>query len=140
MTLSPRLAAPLLAATLALAQAHAQAQTLTGAAAQKSPQADVLLAYEQALMKGGLAEARAHMTPAKAADLEGMAKAFGDAGFKEFVDRIRVGAQGEARRKQVTKVDVKGDHAVLEARDSPNATTVQHLDKTPQGWKIGVRR
>ncbi len=69
-----------------------------------------------------------------------MVKNFGEDGFKQFLDKMRGGAQGEARRKQIEKVEVRGDHAVLEARDSPHAVTVQHLVKTKDGWKVGVRR
>lgn len=80
------------------------------------------------------------MTAAKLDNLKGMAKMFGDDGFKQFLDRMRKGAQGDARREQIFKVEVQGDHAMLEARDSPNAVTVQHLDKTQDGWKVGVKR
>ena len=116
-----------------------QAQTLTGAKAQKSAQADAFLAYEKALIAGGLDAARPYMTAAKVDDLQGMAKAFGEDGFKQFLDRMRSGAQGEARRKQIEKVEVKGDYAVLEARDGPHAVTVQHLQKMADGWKVSVK-
>lgn len=69
-----------------------------------------------------------------------MVKHFGKEGFKQFQDKMRSGAQSEARRKQIEKVEVKGDYAVLGARDSPNVVTVQHLVKTKDGWKVGVRR
>lgn len=117
----------------------AQAQVLKAAQAQKSPQAEAFLAYEAALLAGGLESARPHMTPAKVADLEGMRQAFGEEGFKQFLDRMRSGAKGEARRKQIEKVEVSGDHAVLEARDGPNAVTVQYLDRTKAGWKVSVK-
>ncbi|MBE2260463.1 MAG: hypothetical protein H6942_03710 [Candidatus Accumulibacter sp.] len=132
-----RVFAILLAAVLLLPAAYAQ--TLTGAQAQKSPQADAFLAYEKALIAGGLDGARPYMTAAKVDDLQGMAKAFGDDGFKQFLDRMRSGAQGEARRKQIEKVEVKGDQAVLEARDGPHTLTVQYLAKTGDGWKVSVR-
>ncbi len=118
----------------------AQAQTLKAAQAQKSVQAEAFLAYEAALLAGGLEAARPHMTPAKVADLQSLVQAFGDEGFKQFLERMRSGAQGQARRKQIEKVEVAGDHAVLEARDGPHAVTVQHLDKTRDGWKVGVKR
>ena len=127
-------------AALAFTLPASHAQTLTGAQAQKSPQAEAFLAYEKALIAGGLDGARPHMTPEKVADLQSMVQAFGDEGFKQFLEKMRAGAQGEARRKQIEKVDVKGDYAVLEARDSPNAVTVQHLVRTKDGWKVGVRR
>ena len=127
-------------AAIALAVPASYAQTLTGAQAQKSPQAEAFLAYEQALIAKGMDGARPHMTPEKVEDLNSMVKNFGADGFKQFLDKMRAGAQGEARRKQVEKVEVKGDYAVLEARDSPNAVTVQHLVNTKDGWKVGVRR
>jgi hypothetical protein len=129
-----------LLAALALVVPGSHAQTLVGAQAQRSPQADAFLAYEKALLAGGLDAARPYMTPAKVDDLQGMAKAFGDDGFKQFLDRMRSGAQGEARRKQIEKVEVSGDYAVLEARDDPHTVTVQHLAKTADGWKVSVRR
>ncbi len=116
------------------------AQTLLGAKAQKSPQADAFLAYENALIARGLEAARPYMTADKVDDLQGMAKTFGEDGFNQFLERMRSGAQGEARRKQIEKVEVKGDSAVLEARDSPQAVTVQYLQKTSAGWKVSVRR
>lgn len=127
-------------ATLALLVATtAEAQTLTGEAARKSPQADAFLAYEHALIEGGLKAAIPYMTSAKLADLKGMAEMFGEEGFNEFLARMRGGAQGEARRKQIMSVAIDGDHAVLEARDDPNTVTEQHLDRTKDGWRVGVR-
>jgi len=126
-------------AAFALVATTGHAQTLTGARAQKSPQADAFLAYEKALIAGGLDAARPYMTPAKREELEGMIKTWGEEGFQQFLDRMRGGAQGAARRQQIQKVDVKGEHAVLEARDSPHTITEQHLDQTKEGWKVGVR-
>ncbi len=127
-------------AAIALAVPLSHAQTLTGAQAQKSPQAEVFLAYEKGLIAQGMDGARPHMTPEKLEDLKSMVKHFGEEGFKQFQDKMRSGAQGEARRNQIEKVEVKGDYAVLEARDSPNVVTEQHLVKTKDGWKVGVRR
>ncbi|MGO4562683.1 hypothetical protein [Rhizobiales bacterium 3FA27D7] len=124
--------------TLFVASA-AGAQTLKGEAARKSPQADAFLAYEHALIEGGLKAAIPYMTPEKLADLKGMAEMFGEEGFNEFLARMRGGAQGEARRKQIMSVAVDGDHALLEARDDPNTVTEQHLDRATDGWKVGLR-
>ena len=124
----------------ALAGPASHAQSLTGAKAQKSAQADGLIAYENALMAGGLEAARPHMTPDKLDELNGMLKNFGEDGFKQFLERMRGGARDMARRKQIEKVEVKGDYAVLEARDSPAVVTVQHFAKTKDGWKVDVRR
>ena len=52
-------------ALIALAVPASHAQTITGAQAQKSPQADAFLAYETALIAGGLNAARQYMTPEK---------------------------------------------------------------------------
>lgn len=116
------------------------AQTLTAGQAQKSAQADAFLAYEKALIAGGLDEARPYMTPEKLEELNGMRKSFGEDGFKQFLDRMRSGARDMARRKQIEKVEVKGDYAVLEARDGPHSVTVQYLAKTKDGWKVDIRR
>ncbi|WP_292610203.1 hypothetical protein [Nitrobacter sp. 62-13] len=114
-------------------------QTLTGKATRKSPQADALLAYEHALIEGGLKAAIPYMTSEKLTDLKGMAEAFGEDGFNEFLDRMRGGAQGEAQRKQIMSVAIDGDHAVLEVRDKANTVPEQHLDRTKDGWKVGTR-
>lgn len=127
-------------AAIALASPSSHAQTLTGAQAQKSPQADAFLAYEKALLAGGLDAAQPYMTAAKFEELNGMLKTWGEDGFKQFLDRMRGGAKGEARRKQIEKVELTGSYAVLEARDSPQVVTVQHLTKTKDGWKVDVRR
>lgn len=127
-------------ALIALAIPASHAQTITGAQAQKSPQADVFLAYEKALIAGGLDAARQYMTPEKLEELNSMVKTWGEQGFQQFLGRMRSGAQGEARRKQVEKVDVKGEYAVLEARDSPQVVTVQYLARTRDGWKVDIRR
>jgi len=138
--MKPSIAVVAVLAAIALAAPSGHAQTLTGAQAQKSPQAEVFLNYEKGLIAKGLDGARPHMTPAKEDDLKTMAKMFGEDGFRQFLDKMRSGAQGEARRKQIEKVEVKGDYAVLEARDSPNAVTVQHFARTRDGWKVDVRR
>ena len=129
----------MLAAAIVMAPAG-NAQTLTGAQAQKSPQAEVFLAYENGMSAKGIEGAQPYMTPAKLDEMNGMVKAFGAEGFKQYQDKMRGGAQGEARRKQIEKVEVKGEYAVLEARDSPNVLTVQHLRQTKDGWKVDVRR
>lgn len=125
---------------LVLTSPFGQAQTLTGAQAQKSPPADAFLAYEKALLAGGLDGARPYMTPAKFDELEGMRASFGEDGFRQFLDRMRGGAQGAARRKQIEKVELQGEHAMLEARDGPNVLTVQFLARTSDGWKVDIRR
>ena len=133
------LRSPALLVVAALASAGGQAQTLTGVEAQHSPQAEAFLAYEAALIVGGLEAAQPRMTPAKLDDLKSMVAAFGVEGFNQFLDRMRSGAQGEARRAQIEKVEVDGEHAVLEARDSPHVITEQHLANTADGWKVDAR-
>ena len=115
-------------------------ETLTGAKAQSSPQAEAFLAYEGAMIAGGLDAASAHMTPEKLEELKGMKEMFGEDGFRQFVGRMKGGAQGDARRKQIEKVSVTGDYAVLEARDHPNAVTVIGLAMTAKGWKVAVTK
>jgi len=127
-------------AAIALALPASHAQILTGAQAQKSPQAEVFLAYSKALIGQGIDAASAYMTPEKLAEMEDMLKQFGEEGFREFQAKMRNEPQGEARRKQIEKVEVKGDHAVLEARDGPGVVSVAFLVRTNDGWKIGVRR
>ena len=127
-------------AAIALALPASHAQILTGAQAQKSPQAEVFLAYSKALIGQGIDAASAYMTPEKLAEMEDMLKQFGEEGFREFQAKMRNEPQGEARRKQIEKVEVKGDHAVLEARDGPSVVSVAFLVRTNDGWKIGVRR
>jgi hypothetical protein len=138
MKLMIRVLAVLAAVALAIPSSHAQ--TLTGTQARKSAQADAFLAYEKALLAGGLDAAQPYMTAAKFDELNGMLKTWGEDGFKQFLDRMRGGAQGEARRKQIEKVGLTGGYAVLEARDSPQVLTVQHLTKTKDGWQVDVRR
>ena len=124
---------------LVLVAQASQAQVLRAAQAQKSAQADALLAYENALISGGLDAARQHMTPEKLDDLNGMRQSFGENGFKQFLDRMRRGARDMARRKQIETVEVNGDYAVLEARDGPHSLTLQYLAKTKDGWKVDIR-
>ena len=50
---------------LMAASQPAAAQVLTGAAAQKSAQAEVFIAYENALIDGGLDAAAKHAAPSK---------------------------------------------------------------------------
>jgi predicted ester cyclase len=111
--------------------------TLAGARAQKSPQADLFLAYEKALIWQGMDEASPYMTPEKLADMRGMLQQFGADGFKEFQTRMRETVpQGEARRRTIEKLTVDGDTAVLEARSGPHAVDVARMVKTKDGWKI----
>jgi len=71
------------------AQGTAMAQTLTGASAQKSAQADVFLLYENALIDGGLDAAAKHAAPSKVKENQEMLKAFGADGFKRCRRRRR---------------------------------------------------
>lgn len=127
----------------ALAGAARPTQTLTGAAAQKSPQADVFIAYENALIDGGLEAAAKHAAPAKVQENQEMLKAFGIEGFKQM-QAARRGARVPAaeRRKQIEKVEVSGDYAYLEARsERKGVLDVAGFLKTPEGWKVApVRR
>ena len=86
-------------AAIALAVPLSHAQTLTGAQAQKSPQAEVFLAYEKGLIAQGMDGARPHMTPEKLEDLKSMVKHFGEEGFKQFQDKMRGGAHERTIRE-----------------------------------------
>ena len=129
-------------AAIALAVPASYAQTLTGAQAQKSPQAEVFLEFEKALIAGGIDAASAHMTPQKLDSMKGELKQYGEAAYKQFIEQMRSGPQGEARRKLIAKVDVKGEFAELEVRDRPSdvAVSVVFLARTKDGWKVDVRR
>lgn len=107
-------------------------QTLSGAQAQQSPQAAVFLAYEKALNWEGIDAAGAYMTPEKLAEWKADLKQVGADGFKEFQTKMRKStAQGEARRKQIEKLVVDGDYAVLETKSH-----AAQLVKTKDGWKV----
>ena len=140
MKLTIRMLAVLAAIALAVAGSHAQ--TLTGAQAQKSPQAEAFLAYEKALIAGGLDAASPHMTSEKLGSMKADMKQYGEDSYKQFLDQMRSGPQGEARRKLIAKVEVKGEHAVLEVRDRPSdvAVSVVPLARTKNGWKVDVGR
>lgn len=119
----------------------AKPQTLTGAQAPKSPQADVFLAYEKALLNDGIDAASVYMTPERLADMQEMLKQFGPESFKEFQAKMRsVTPLGEARRKQIEALVVDGDTAVLTARSGPNMLDEVRLVRTKDGWKIGKGR
>jgi hypothetical protein len=121
--------------------AAAKPQTLTGAQAQKSPQADVFLAYEKALLNDGIDAASVYMTPERLADMQEMLKQFGPEGFKDFQAKMRASApQGEARRKQIETLVVEGDSAVLTARTGPNMLDEVRFVRTKDGWKISKGR
>jgi len=79
-----------------------------------------------------------YMTPGRLADMKDQIKQFGADGFKEFqIMRLKTTPQGEARRKQIEKVVVDGDNAVLTVRNAPNDVDMTGLAKTKDGWKVG---
>ena len=125
--------------------AHAQGakQTLTGAAAQKSAQADVFIAYENALIDGGLDAAAKHAAPSKVKENQEMLKAFGAPGFEQMrAEKKKARLPPEQRRRQITKVEVSGDYAYLEAEsEKKGVLDVAGFEKTADGWKVApVRR
>ena len=118
-------------------------QVLTGGAAQKSPQADVFLLYENALIDGGLDAAAKHAAPSKVKENQEMLKAFGAPGFEQMrAERKKARLPPEQRRKQIVKVEVKGDYAYLEAEsERKGVLDVAGFEKTAEGWKVApVRR
>ena len=123
-------------AAIALALPASHAQTLTGAQAQKSPQAEVFLAYEKALLWQGIDAAGAYMTPKRLAEMKEMFKKFS---FEEFQTETRKRrAQGEARRRQIENLVVDGDYAELKVINGPNDVDTMRLVKTKDGWKIAT--
>ena len=121
----------------------ASAQTLVGAAAQRSPQADVFLLYENALIDGGVDAAAKHAVPSKVKENQEMLKAFGADGFRQMQAAKKAARLPDAqRRKQIRKVEVKGDYAYLEAEsERKGVLDVAGFEKTAEGWKVApVRR
>jgi hypothetical protein len=125
------------------AKGKAETQTLRGAAAQKSPQADAFIAYENALIDGGLDAASKYASPAKVQENQEMVKAFGIEGFRQMQAAKRAARVPAAeRRKQIEKVEITGDYAVLEARTERKGVLDEAAFlKTVDGWKVTpVRR
>ena len=121
----------------------AQAQTLTGAAAQKSAQADVFIVYENALLDGGLEAAAKYMTQAKRDEFKQMLDGFGMDGFKQMqAEKRRTRVAPEERRKLIQKVEISGDYAYLEAAtERKGVLDIAGFQKTADGWKVTpVRR
>jgi len=80
------------------------------------------------------------MTPQRLASMKDQLKQFGAEGFKQMqIERRKSTAQGETRRKQIEKVVVDGDTAVLEVRNGPNDVDQVPLAKTNDGWKVTTR-
>lgn len=142
------LAAMTLAALPSSAEAQAAAgkgaaQTLTGAAAQKSAQADAFIAYENALIDGGLDAAAKHAAPSKVKENQEMLKVYGRHGFEQMrAEKRRVRLPPEQRRQQIKKVEISGDYAYLEAEsERKGVLDVAGFEKTADGWKVApVRR
>jgi hypothetical protein len=133
----------LVAFSLLAASLATSAQTLTGAAAQKSAQADVFLLYENALIDGGLDAAAKHAAPSKVKENQDMLKAFGAAGFEQMrAAKRKARLPPEQRRRQISKVEVSGDYASLEAEsERKGVLDVAGFEKTAEGWKVApVRR
>jgi len=110
---------------------------ITGAEAQRSPQADVFIAFEKALVEEGLDAAGAYMMPEILAGMRAWAKEQGAASFKEFRAKRRASKPlGEARRKQISRIDIDGDYAEVGARTGPDTVDIAVLFKSRDGWKI----
>ena len=137
------LAPALFVVSLMAASLPASAQTLTGAAAQKSSQADAFIAYENALIDGGLDAAAKHAAPSKVKENQEMLKAFGAPGFEQMrAEKKKARLPPEQRRLQIKKVEVKGDYAYPEAEsERKGVLDVAGFEKTADGWKVApVRR
>jgi len=110
---------------------------ITGAEAQRSPQAEVFIAFEQALVEKGLDVAGTYMTPEKLADTRARIKRLGEASFTEFLAQRRASKpRGDARRKQIWRVDIDGDYAEVGAKTGPDIEDTAVLVRTKDGWKV----
>jgi len=141
--LASAMTAGLLGATGAAKAQGSAKQTLTGAAAQNSAQADVFIAYENALIDGGLDAAAKHAAPSKMKENQEMLKAYGRHGFEQMrSEKRKARLPPEQRRQQIKKVEVKGDYAYLEAEsERKGVLDVAGFEKTAEGWKVApVRR
>ena len=129
-TLDVEFSAPVLGST-------GKVQTIAGAKAQGSAQADVFLAFEQALVERGLDAAAAYMTPEMLGEMRAKMQRLGAASFKEFQAKRRASTPvGEARRKQIEWIDFDGDYARLGAGAAPDKMEIAILARTKDGWKI----
>jgi hypothetical protein len=112
-------------------------EIIKDAEARKSPQADVFVAFEQALVEQGIDAAGAFMTPERLAAMKATMQRLGEASFKEFQAQRKASRPlGEARRQQIERVDVDGDLAEIGARTGPDSLDTALLIKTKDGWKI----
>ncbi len=124
-------------ASSALAATPAAAVTLTGTKAQHSPQAEVFLQFETALLDHGIDATAPFVTPARMAQMKSDLEQLGADGFREFQQHMRaVTPRGDARRAQIEKLIITGDKAVLDARTGPHMVDVVHLTKVGADWKI----
>lgn len=96
-----------------------QPQTLAGAEAQRTAQADALIGYENAVRKGSWKEAAKYLTPQSAAVLQGeVSTPHGLAQFQTAGRYMKeLLANGDARRQQIQKVVVSGEDAAVIGTD-----------------------
>lgn len=115
----------------------AESTTLTGAMAQHSPQAEVFLQFEEALLDHGIDATAPYVTPARMAQMKSDMAQFGADGFREFQQQMRAATpRGDARRAQIETLIITGNKAVLSARSGPNMVDEVHLTKVGNDWKI----
>ena len=114
-------------------------QTLVGATALFSPQAEVMLQFEKAMIEVSIEAAGAYTTPGKLENLRLMMKDMGEAGYKKFQAEMKNLPRGDVRRAQIEKIVVNGARAVLTARSGPNEVDEIPLLLTPSGWKVSLR-
>lgn len=119
--------------------AEAGPQTLVGATALFSPQAEAMLSFERAMIEAGIEAAGAYTTPAKLENLRLMVKNMGEAGYKKFQAEMQSVPRGDARRAQIEKIVVNGGRAILTTRSGPNEVDEIPLLLTPSGWKVSLR-
>lgn len=112
-------------------------EIIKDAAARTTPQADVFVAFEQALIEHGIDAAGPFMTAERLAAMRATMARLGEASFREFQEKRRATRPlGEARRQQIERVDVDGDFAEIGARIGPDSLDTALLIKTKDGWKI----
>ena len=98
------------------------------------------LTFEQALFIEGLDAAGAYMTTEKLAEMRARVKRLGESSFREFqAERRSRTPQGEARRRQIERLDVDGDYAQLRLRSAPDSLDISRLHRTGDGWRIVER-
>jgi hypothetical protein len=109
---------------------------LTGAEAQKSPQADAYLAWVQAVPKG-LDALTPLMTPQRIAEMKQAVEQMGADKFGKAIQQEAASKpKGDALRKTITSVLVDGNRALLRAKLKGGSEVVP-MTLLGGAWKLG---